>query len=577
MHKAVGAPHLSNISAPPRCRFLVRRILTLMTDGGDECKCLVRRLFTVIDGTDEYLSRVSATGCNQATIESHCAGGAAVQVADSKVAYLVQRAKLVQLAISAMRHAYYAPTAVHGDKDGNGDDEESESESLHCGRTLDILLMPGMPCLPSNVVRWLIALEKGDMIPVWSGERAKPVAREPCKLAKLGAKRAAPGRSGEEGGQPRRPIKPAARGAMLPDADSSDEEGAQPKRPIKPAARGAKRAAPGRSGEEGGQPRRPIKPAARGAMLPDADSSDEEGAQPKRPIKPAARGAKRAAPGRSGEEGAQPRRPIKPAARGAKRAAPGSSDEPAARGARRPDADSSDEEGAQPKRPIKPAARGAKRAAPGRSGEEGAQPRRPIKPAVRGARLPDADSSDEPAASRARLPDADSSDEEGAQLGVAAEPAARGARRPDADSSDEEASRNDRVACDLILPRKMVEAVIAGELPGLGVDALCGCIFRCTSGDEGYILAQCTGVPKQRRNGVVALAHGWTSRPHSDTITELQCISNQAATTAEIACLESALRQGGLAFEGSNNYDAAKHIRSAYTMRHTVDTAQPRG
>ena len=405
MHKAVGAPHLSNISAPPRCRFLVRRILTLMTDGGDECKCLVRRLFTVIDGTDEYLSRVSATGCNQATIESHCAGGAAVQVADSKVAYLVQRAKLVQLAISAMRHAYYAPTAVHGDKDGNGDDEESESESLHCGRTLDILLMPGMPCLPSNVVRWLIALEKGDMIPVWSGERAKPVAREPCKLAKLGAKRAAPGRSGEEGGQPRRPIKPA----------------------------------------------------------------------------------------------------------------------------------------------------------------------------VRGARLPDADSSDEPAASRARLPDADSSDEEGAQLGVAAEPAARGARRPDADSSDEEASRNDRVACDLILPRKMVEAVIAGELPGLGVDALCGCIFRCTSGDEGYILAQCTGVPKQRRNGVVALAHGWTSRPHSDTITELQCISNQAATTAEIACLESALRQGGLAFEGSNNYDAAKHIRSAYTMRHTVDTAQPRG
>jgi hypothetical protein len=457
MHKAVGAPHLSNISAPPRCRFLVRRILTLMTDGGDECKCLVRRLFTVIDGTDEYLSRVSATGCNQATIESHCAGGAAVQVADSKVAYLVQRAKLVQLAISAMRHAYYAPTAVHGDKDGNGDDEESESESLHCGRTLDILLMPGMPCLPSNVVRWLIALEKGDMIPVWSGERAKPVAREPCKLAKLGAKRAAPGRSGEEGGQPRRPIKPAARGAMLPDADSSDEEGAQPKRPIKPAARGAKRAAPGRSGEEG------------------------------------------------------------------------------------------------------------------------AQPRRPIKPAVRGARLPDADSSDEPAASRARLPDADSSDEEGAQLGVAAEPAARGARRPDADSSDEEASRNDRVACDLILPRKMVEAVIAGELPGLGVDALCGCIFRCTSGDEGYILAQCTGVPKQRRNGVVALAHGWTSRPHSDTITELQCISNQAATTAEIACLESALRQGGLAFEGSNNYDAAKHIRSAYTMRHTVDTAQPRG
>ena len=457
MHKAVGAPHLSNISAPPRCRFLVRRILTLMTDGGDECKCLVRRLFTVIDGTDEYLSRVSATGCNQATIESHCAGGAAVQVADSKVAYLVQRAKLVQLAISAMRHAYYAPTAVHGDKDGNGDDEESESESLHCGRTLDILLMPGMPCLPSNVVRWLIALEKGDMIPVWSGERAKPVAREPCKLAKLGAKRAAPGRSGEEGGQPRRPIKPAARGARLPDADSSDEEGAQPKRPIKPAARGAKRAAPGRSGEEG------------------------------------------------------------------------------------------------------------------------AQPRRPIKPAVRGARLPDADSSDEPAASRARLPDADSSDEEGAQLGVAAEPAARGARRPDADSSDEEASRNDRVACDLILPRKMVEAVIAGELPGLGVDALCGCIFRCTSGDEGYILAQCTGVPKQRRNGVVALAHGWTSRPHSDTITELQCISNQAATTAEIACLESALRQGGLAFEGSNNYDAAKHIRSAYTMRHTVDTAQPRG
>ena len=405
MHKAVGAPHLSNISAPPRCRFLVRRILTLMTDGGDECKCLVRRLFTVIDGTDEYLSRVSATGCNQATIESHCAGGAAVQVADTKVAYLVQRAKLVQLAISAMRHAYYAPTAVHGDKDGNGDDEESESESLHCGRTLDILLMPGMPCLPSNVVRWLIALEKGDMIPVWSGERAKPVAREPCKLAKLGAKRAAPGRSGEEGGQPRRPIKPAARGARLPDADSSDE----------------------------------------------------------------------------------------------------------------------------------------------------------------------------PAASRARLPDADSSDEEGAQLGVAAEPAARGARRPDADSSDEEASRNDRVACDLILPRKMVEAVIAGELPGLGVDALCGCIFRCTSGDEGYILAQCTGVPKQRRNGVVALAHGWTSRPHSDTITELQCISNQAATTAEIACLESALRQGGLAFEGSNNYDAAKHIRSAYTMRHTVDTAQPRG
>ena len=509
MHKAVGAPHLSNISAPPRCRFLVRRILTLMTDGGDECKCLVRRLFTVIDGTDEYLSRVSATGCNQATIESHCAGGAAVQVADSKVAYLVQRAKLVQLAISAMRHAYYAPTAVHGDKDGNGDDEESESESLHCGRTLDILLMPGMPCLPSNVVRWLIALEKGDMIPVWSGERAKPVAREPCKLAKLGAKRAAPGRSGEEGGQPRRPIKPAARGAMLPDADSSDEEGAQPKRPIKPAARGAKRAAPGRSGEEGGQPRRPIKPAARGAMLPDADSSDEEGAQPKRPIKPAARGAKRAAPGRSGEEGAKPRRPIKPA--------------------------------------------------------------------VRGARLPDADSSDEPAASRARLPDADSSDEEGAQPKRPIKPAARGARRPDADSSDEEASRNDRVACDLILPRKMVEAVIAGELPGLGVDALCGCIFRCTSGDEGYILAQCTGVPKQRRNGVVALAHGWTSRPHSDTITELQCISNQAATTAEIACLESALRQGGLAFEGSNNYDAAKHIRSAYTMRHTVDTAQPRG
>jgi hypothetical protein len=105
-----------------------------------------------------------------------------------------------------------------------------------------------------------------------------------------------------------------------------------------------------------------------------------------------------------------------------------------------------------------------------------------------------------------------------------------------------------------ILPREMIEAVLGGEIHGLGAQHLYGCIFRrTTTGARGYLLAQCTGVVPHKRRGAGdaaraprTLKHGWTSRSCQDTTTEVDCISNSPATHVEILHLASAIRKGEL-------------------------------